>query len=81
MNLILLFLGVLVFPVGQSVFKPEERAQSLTVHQLDSFIEGEGPENDLPEGKEVYEKVSLKEKRYMKMEGKEVHENGRKRGT
>ena len=68
MNLILLFLGVLVFPVGQSVFKPEERAKSSTVHQLDSFIEGEGPEINLPEGKEVYENRCP--------EGREVHENG-----
>ena len=72
------FSGVIVFPVGQSVFTQEERAQSQKVQQFESFIEGKGPENvpenqvhenACPEGKEVQENDCP--------EGKEVHENGR----
>ena len=80
MNCSLLFLGVMVFPVGQSVFNQEERAQSSKVQQLGGFIEEQGPENlghegkevhenDCPEGREVHENDCP--------EGNEIHENGR----
>ena len=49
LNCSLLFLGVMGFPVGQSVL--EERAQSSKVHQFESFIERQGPENLGHEGK------------------------------
>ena len=31
------------------------RVQSSTVHRLESYIKGERPEKDLPDGKEVYD--------------------------
>ena len=71
-----LFLGVMVFPAGQSFINKEERAQSLTFRQLDSFIEGEGPETDVPEGVHGSEGPDGKDVCENKgHEEKDIHEN------
>ena len=89
LNCSLLFLGVMGFPVGQSVFNPEERAQSSKVQQFEGFNERQEPENLGHEGKQVQETCCPEEihengcpegKEVSEndcAEGKDVHENGR----